>query len=195
MARGWAASFMRIAMHDHARSIFERPLRTLSAGRAAATVALSLALLSGVPGLRDSLAAAGPFDDFTGSWTGTGTIQLGDGRKERIRCQATYQPRGRPGIDINARLACASDSYKFELAGELQANANNISGRWSELTRNIGGSITGAANGNRLQVLAESSVFSATLFLVTRNRQQTVSIKAWGGGEKVEASIALRRGN
>jgi len=34
-------------------------------------------------------AASGPFADFNGSWTGTGTVRTGSNAPERIRCVAT----------------------------------------------------------------------------------------------------------
>jgi hypothetical protein len=142
----------------------------------------------------DSSAASGPFEHFPGSWTGTGTIQLASGKKERIRCRATYRVRGSGAQSVDLQLGCESDSYNFQLTGDLEANeSGQISGRWSENTRNIGGSVIGRARGDRLQVHVESTAFAADLVMNTRERQQSVTIDSQGGGETIKASMTLRR--
>jgi hypothetical protein len=87
---------------------------------------------------------AQPFEGMAGSWTGTGTITLGTGDKERIRCRAQYTLENN-GLHVVQDLRCASDSYKFEMVNELDYLNGNISGRWDERTRRTGGSITGRA--------------------------------------------------
>jgi hypothetical protein len=157
-------------------------------------LAAGLLLLAGGLGEDKASAAPGAFAGFPGSWAGTGTIRLGNGNKERIRCTANYRVRGAAGQDVDLALKCASDNYKFELTGNFLANeGNQISGQWTERTRNIGGSVNGRARGERIQLHAESSGFAANLTLVTRDRRQAVTIDSHGGGERVEATITLRR--
>ena len=76
-------------------------------------------------GLHSSFAATGPFADFPGNWSGTGTLR-GPEKTERIRCSAGYRPLGGTSHEINLQLRCDSDSYKFDLAGQFQADGNNI---------------------------------------------------------------------
>jgi hypothetical protein len=112
----------------------------------------------------------------------------------RVRCTANYRLRGSSGRDIDLQLSCKSDSYNFDLAGEFETDASNrISGRWSERSRNIGGTVIGTARRDRIQIHVESSAFAADLVMVTRARQQTVTIDSQGGGQFVKSSIALRR--
>ncbi len=139
-------------------------------------------------------AATGPFADFAGSWSGTGTLRPGNGATERIRCNANYRPRGSSQHEIDLELRCASDSYKFELTGQFTANEHNeITGNWTERSRNIGGTAVGSARGGRLDVHIEGSAFAADLVMVTRNRRQSVTIDSQGGGQIVKASISLSR--
>jgi hypothetical protein len=139
-------------------------------------------------------AATGPFADITGNWSGTGTVRPGSGATERIRCNANYRPRGSSQHEIDLQLRCASDSYNFDLTGQFTADEHNeITGQWTERSRNIGGTAIGSASGNRLDVHIESSAFSADLVMVTRNRQQSVTIDSQGGGQIVKASISLSR--
>ena len=140
-------------------------------------------------------AESGPFAEFDGHWSGTGTIKPADKPTERIRCEATYRPRGSSQHEIDLQLRCDSDSYNFDLAGQFQADeGNHISGSFTERTRGVGGTVVGNAQGARMQIHVESSAFSATMVLVTRGRSQSVSIDAQGGGQFVKASLTLHRG-
>src|SRR6185312_11998837 len=102
---------------------------------------------------------------------------------ERLRCKANYRLRGSTGSEIDLQLSCDSDSYKFDLTGQFQADEKGqISGRWSESSRNVGGTAIGTIRGPRLTLHIESSAFAANLGMVTRARQQTVTFDAHGGG-------------
>jgi hypothetical protein len=139
-------------------------------------------------------AASGPFADFAGSWSGTGTLRPSNGAAERIRCTASYRQRGSSQHDIDLQLRCASDSYKFDLTGQFTADEQNrISGRWTERSRSIGGTAIGTARGDQLQIHVESSGFAADMTMVTRQRRQSVTIDSQGGGQIVKASITLSR--
>jgi hypothetical protein len=144
--------------------------------------------------LLPTAAATGPFADFSGSWSGTGTVRNGGNAPERIRCNANYRPRGSSQHEVDLQLRCASDSYNFDLAGQFTADDHNeITGQWTERSRNTGGTAIGRANGERLDVHVESGGFAADLVMVTRNRRQSVTIDSQGGGQIVKASISLSR--
>jgi hypothetical protein len=139
-------------------------------------------------------AAAGPFAEFSGNWSGTGTIRQSGNPAERIRCTAGYRQRGSSQRDIDLHLRCASDSYNFDLTGGFNTDASDqITGRWTERSRNVGGTVIGNARGDRIQVHVESSAFAADMVMVTRGRRQSVTIDSQGGGQIVKASITLRR--
>lgn len=139
-------------------------------------------------------AAAGPFAGFSGTWTGTGTLRPSNAAAERVRCVASYRPRGSSQHEIDLQLRCNSDSYNFDLTGQFTASEDNqITGRWTERTRNVGGTAVGNARGERLQLHIESSGFAATLSMLTRDRRQSVAIDSQGGGQIVKASITLNR--
>jgi hypothetical protein len=139
-------------------------------------------------------AASGPFADFSGSWSGNGTVRSGSNAPERIRCVANYRQRGSSQHEVDLQLRCASDSYNFDLAGQFSADEKNqISGQWTERSRNTGGTVNGTASGERLDVHVESAGFAADLVLVTRNRRQSIMIDSHGAGQIVKASISLNR--
>ena len=144
--------------------------------------------------LLPTAAATGPFADFTGNWTGTGTVRTGGNAPERIRCVASYRQRGSSQHEIDLQLRCASDSYNFDLAGQFAANEQNqITGQWTERSRNTGGTAAGTASSERLDVHVESAGFAADLVLVTRNRRQSITIDSQAGGQIVKATISLSR--
>jgi hypothetical protein len=139
-------------------------------------------------------AATGPFAEFVGSWSGNGILRPSNGAAERIRCKANYRVQGATGHDIDLQLRCASDSYNFNLDGTFTADElNRVSGQWTERSRNIGGIAIGNAYGDRLQLHVESNTFTAELEMVTRGRQQRVTINSQGGGRVIKASITLSR--
>jgi hypothetical protein len=152
---------------------------------------LILTLICPSPSAR---AEDGPFREFDGSWSGNGTLRPSNGATERIRCNANYRPRGSSQREIDLQLRCASDSYNFDLTGQFTADEQNqVSGRWTERTRSVGGTAVGNAQGDRLQLHVESNGFAADLVMLTRNRRQSVTIDSQGGGQIVKASIALSR--
>jgi hypothetical protein len=145
-------------------------------------------------GLRQAQADAGPFADLNGRWSGTGIIRQQGGKTERIRCNANYRLLGSTQHDVNAHLSCSSDSYHFDLDSEFHADeSNRISGRWSERSRNTGGTGIGYVRGSRIQIHIETSAFAATLQMVTRGRRQSVTINSQGGGEIAKVSLTLHR--
>ena len=140
-------------------------------------------------------AAVGPFAGFPGSWDGTGKIRIGD-KTERIRCKATYSVQGSRESDVALHLSCASDSYKFDLSGNFQADeSNNISGNWSESSRGVAGTASGTARGDRFQIHVESAPISGNIVMVTRGRSQSVTIDTIGTEDKISATITLHRGS
>jgi hypothetical protein len=137
--------------------------------------------------------AEGPFAALPGSWSGTGTISLSNGTKERIRCRAAYR-LGNSSANLLLELSCASDSYKFELQSSIAYSDQSISGTWSESTRHVVGAITGRVVGSQINARAEGQAFTAILALNTRGNRQSISIQS-PGSEMSEVAIALTRGS
>ena len=144
-----------------------------------------------LPGSATQAAVSSPFTAMAGSWSGGGMLNTTDGTQERLRCQASYDVAG-TGAELRLNLRCASDSYKFDLASEVQYRGGAISGSWSEATRNASGSISGRAAGDRIEAAARGDNFSANLSLTTRGSRQTVSIRP-EGTNITAVSLALGR--
>ena len=163
------------------------PIR--SASRTVGGAALALLLCAGTA----QPQSATPFAPLAGAWSGKGTIELSTAR-EPIKCRASYDVlEDRRNLQLNIR--CASDSYNFDLRASANYAGGAIKGSWSESTRNAAGTISGRAEGDRIQVLATGPAFTAELTLVTRGNRQSVSIKSQDKDSGVKgASISLQRG-
>ena len=133
-------------------------------------------------------ARTGVFQGLGGSWSGNGTITLSDGNSERLRCRANYQVDG-SGNSLQQTLRCASDSYRFDLNSNVSGSDGNISGTWSETSRNINGSLQGRGSNGRITLAIDAPGFSAGLSLTTRGNRQSVSITSQGDIRSVSISL------
>jgi hypothetical protein len=141
-----------------------------------------------------SASNANPFGELAGSWSGSGTVDLSNNRHEPIKCRASYDVLEEQN-KLQLNIHCASDSYNFDLRGSATYNAGEISGNWSESTRNAAGTLSGTVEGAGFQVVAKGPTFTADLNLVTRGDKQSVTIKSQDGQAEVQgATINLQRG-
>lgn len=122
-----------------------------------------------------SYAQSSAFAGLAGTWSGGGTVLLDDGSSERIRCRAIYKVSG---ASMDMSLTCASDAYKFNLLAEVVAQGGEVTGKWSETSRNVGGSIQGRGASGSFQVIAESAGFSSHIALKTTGNKQQITMKA-----------------
>ena len=124
-------------------------------------------------------AAVSPFRALAGSWAGGGVIDMANGEQERLRCRAAYDVDG-SGSAMRLNLKCASDSYNFNLSGEVEYRNGAISGEWTETSRNASGTIEGRAAGDHIEVATTGLGFSANVSLTTRGSRQMVTIRPQG---------------
>jgi hypothetical protein len=136
-------------------------------------------------------AISSPFRAMAGSWSGGGTLSTANGEQEQLRCRASYDVAGN-GDELRLNLRCASASYNFDLASNVQYRGGAISGEWTEASRNASGTIEGRAAGDHIEAAARGQSFSANLSLTTRGNRQTVSIRPEGTDIRA-VSLALER--
>jgi hypothetical protein len=136
-------------------------------------------------------APASPFVAMAGTWSGGGVLHTSDGQQEQLRCRAAYDVAG-SGEQLRLNLKCASASYNFDLASEVEYHGGAISGSWSEASRNASGTLSGRAAGDHVEAAARGDSFSANLSLTTRGDRQTVSIQPQGANI-TSVSLALSR--
>jgi hypothetical protein len=134
---------------------------------------------------------AGAFGALSGAWSGGGTISMSSGANERIRCRAVYNV-GSGGHALQLNIRCASDSYNFDLSGNVVSQGGAISGTWGESTRGVNGTVSGRVGGSQIQAYAQGQGFSASLSLSTHGNRQAVVIRP-AGADITAVSIALAR--
>ena len=152
--------------------------------------ALLLASLC-LPGSAALAAPVSPFTAMAGTWSGGGVLSTTDGQQEQLRCRASYDVAG-TGEQLRLNLRCASASYNFDLASEIEYRGGAIRGSWTEASRNASGTLSGRAAGDHVEAAARGDSFSANLFLTTRGGRQTVSIQP-EGTNITSVSLALSR--
>jgi hypothetical protein len=136
-------------------------------------------------------APVSPLSALAGSWAGGGTLSTSDGMQENLLCRASYNVAG-GGTELRLNLRCASQSYNFDLSGDVQYQGGTISGSWSEASRNASGTISGRASGDRIEAAARGDSFSANLSLTTQGGRQSVTIRPQGTNV-IAVSLALNR--
>ena len=165
-----------------------------------ATLAITIFVFGDGVGNAQSRATQGsassedPFGQLAGSWSGSGTIDLSNGKHEQIKCRAAYDVLEEQN-KLQLNIHCASDSYNFDLRGSASYAAGAITGTWSKSTRNAAGTMSGKVEGVGFQVVAKGPTFTANLNLVTRGDKQSVTIKSHDAQADVQgATITLQRG-
>ncbi len=150
------------------------PMRGRFVRRAGAMAAFVMAGLFGIAG-DETAAAGGPFAGMSGAWSGSGTVSLNSGTKERIRCTAQYLVKDDDN-NFQQALRCQSASYKFEVNAYVDHSGGSLSGFWAELVNNVRGDVSGRVTGTHVQAQLKGTGFAAVLDLVTRGNSQQVTI-------------------
>jgi hypothetical protein len=166
------------------QSSVNRCVRTLTAAAAAFVLVGSAAYSEKV----------NPFAKFGGNWTGSGLIYLSNGNKEKIRCRAGFTPADLMNlVSLKLELRCAGDSYNFEIRSELNYASGAVTGTWTEMSRGINGQVTGTVNDEKINAVAESQTFQATIELISQSEsKQQVRITS-PGSEMTDVLIGLNR--
>ena len=137
-------------------------------------------------------AAAGPFANFAGEWTGGGDINMVDGSHEKIRCKASYGV-GPSGDALNINVNCASDSYRVNIISNVVAQGSSFSGTWRETTRQVSGDVTGQIPGpGQYQANLQGTGFGLELAATSNGKIQAITINAQGADVQ-SVKISLRR--
>jgi hypothetical protein len=132
------------------------------------------------PAVTPAVAAVdGPFRVFAGSWTGSGTVTVKDGTRERLRCKAAYQISA-SGSALQQDLTCASDSYKFNVLTNIVEQGGALSGTWTESTRNVTGQVSGRIDPKQISAIVEGVGFTAGVGIASRGNRQSVEIRPTG---------------
>jgi len=161
--------------------------------------AYALALAAGVAFLVAAFApvshaqrAVGPFAGLAGAWNGSGRVDMQSGTSERIRCRARYSV-SQAGEVLLQELRCASDSYRIDVNSTSQSDGGSLSGTWTELTRNVTGTLSGRASRGSIHARVTALGFSAGLTVHTAGDTQSVTIIPEGNDVR-SVAVTMKRG-
>jgi hypothetical protein len=153
---------------------------------AAAGLATALAACAAAPAY-----AAGPFRPFLGAWSGSGEITSMDGRKEPIRCRATYEG-GDGDRSLTQSLVCASDAFRVNIESNVTAEGGNLRGEWRETTRGVQGTLSGSIGGGDFEGEVQGAGFTARVSLRSNGKRQAVYIRP-SAGDIQSVNVTLSR--
>ena len=149
----------------------------------------AFALCAAIIVMPEPAAAKSPLTGLAGTWGGSGSVRMADGRRERIRCRAYYNKRGGGGVGMAIR--CAAPGYRIELRSNLRYSNGRVSGNWRETNFNASGSISGRARPGRLAVAIRGGI-SGSMSVSFSKRRQRISISTSTGNLR-GVSISLGR--
>ena len=135
-----------------------------------------------------------PFTKFGGNWNGNGLIYLSNGNKEKIRCRTGVTASDLGNIaNLKLTLRCAGYSYNFEIQSELNHTDGAVTGTWTEINRGINGNVTGTVNEEKINAIAESQTFQATLEIMSQAEGKMQVRITSPGSEMTDVLIGLNR--
>ena len=119
-------------------------------------------------------APAGVFDNYSGTWRGTGKVIFKSGKRETVVCKI------RSVVEINGtrayhKVKCKSDSKKINVRISLSAGNAIIIGNWSA-SGAVEGSVYGKVDGRSLKLQLSGRGISAFLYLATSRCRQKMSL-------------------
>jgi hypothetical protein len=137
-------------------------------------------------------ALADPIAGLTGYWSGTGSISLGKGKTERVRCSVIYKTDG--ANQLRQTMRCASPDYAINSLAELHIKGAQVSGSWEERTYSAKGDVTGRFAGDSFTLQIQGTSFSAAMNVTLASCKQSLSITPQGlEVTKVSISLAKER--
>lgn len=155
--------------------LWRRPLGALAA---------SLLLM----GLASESRANPSFEPLLGSWGGTGTYKLEDGKSERLKCDAYYTGTG---SQLGIAVRCQGQTNKIEMRCKLSASGTALSGSWEERTYNAEGTVTGKLSESQISFSITGGV-TGKMTIDYDRAKQNVAIATQGIPLK-SVSVSLSR--
>jgi hypothetical protein len=110
---------------------------------------------------RAANAAVGAFAPLAGTWSGGGRAYMEDGSVEAVRCPA-HDDVGEGGRALHQDLRCAGVSTALDEQSDDKDRGGKISGAWIELSRNVGGELSGIATARRIRAEVRGENFAPT---------------------------------
>ncbi len=123
-----------------------------------------------------SASTENPYQLLVGKWGGNGIMTLEGGRKERLKCDATYSGGA---SQLTLSINCRGGENEVRMSAKLSANQGRLLGIWEEKIYRIAGSISGVATKNRINFNIVG-VVTGTMNVTYSKSRQKVEITARG---------------
>lgn len=135
--------------------------------------------------------AQSPFKNLAGTWSGSGSVKLANGKSEKLRCKA-YYTRKSGGKGLGMAIRCASAANKFSLRANMTYAGGSVSGNWSETNFNASGGLSGKASANRISVAIRGGI-SGSMSVSVNGKSQRVSLSTKGQSAFRGVNISFRK--
>ena len=103
-------------------------------------------------------------------------MELDQGRKERLKCNAYYTGGG---SQLRMAILCQSESSNLHFRSNLSLSGGRITGSWEERTYNAQGNASGQESGGKISLNISGGV-TGTMSVVYTPSRQSVSISTQG---------------
>lgn len=117
-----------------------------------------------------------PLDKLAGRWVGEGRLGIKDGQSENVKCRVTYIPAGNTD-QLKQSVRCASAGGSIEVQSTIAHASGNITGSWSELTRNMRGDLSGQVTPRGFHVSVRGADLTANMNVVINGPKQIIEIQ------------------
>ncbi|MDX2259458.1 MAG: hypothetical protein NW205_11140 [Hyphomicrobiaceae bacterium] len=157
-------------------------------------LAVALATIPAAPAAIavDAVEAPSPFAQLHGWWSGEGRLGFRDGKREPVRCRATYR-RGATDNDLDQSIRCATPAGKVEVIGQVSVIDGKLKGTWRETVHELSGDMTGEVTERGFRVVVASEGLQARMEIVTVGAQQVVEIQ-FDTSVLVGLTLVLKKG-
>ncbi|MEX0590909.1 MAG: hypothetical protein WD207_07455 [Xanthobacteraceae bacterium] len=146
-----------------------------SVAKVASSSPLEITRPSIAPGV-DGDAGDARKNPFIGEWRGVGWLAGSNGVREQLNCRATHTERGQGERALHV-LRCGNEHFQIDLTSNLRQRNGRISGSWREASHNLRGGVSGAWNGDRLNLFMRSDNVAASLHATVKGCNQSIGIR------------------
>jgi hypothetical protein len=134
-------------------------------------------IVAGVAGAAAAQLKTVKLEEFSGYWSGVGTVTWTNGTTEQLKCVATY----RPGAEqVRQNLRCASQGYSISASVDLKIAGEAVTGTWEEKTYSANGAITGKVSEKGFVLSIVGPTFSADMIVDHTTCKQAIDIDPKG---------------
>lgn len=139
------------------------------------------------------------FEQIQGKWTGFGWFMFGATERQRAKCEAIIRANGGPDRG-SLDLKCTSESLDIDgKAFDITLKGANATGKWTLISHEIDGTLSGSVTENSLSVLLKPNLerdrdYGANFFTIFENKcHATMKIAVRSPIDLKKIDLSVRR--